>query len=117
MNRIAWTSDRPDVVLDGTTWERGAPIPHVRNVRASAPWAEVHRERGTRNRARRSIDTGVAIAASMRRLSAMREALAPDDPDADAREREALAALRVRVEIAATRRRLAEMRERIEAGS
>ena len=113
MNRIVWTSDRPGIVLDGMAWHRHMPMPTVRKARASQPWAEVHRERGTRNRARRSNDTGVAIAATRRRLAAMRDALTPDDPAEDARERDALAALRVRNEMAATRRRLAAARERI----
>lgn len=96
MNRIAWTSDRPDVVLDGTTWERGAPMPHVRNVRASAPWAEVHRERGTRNRARRRVDHAVALAWSLAHDDAAIDAALADDTDDDIHERLALAELRAR---------------------
>lgn len=92
MNRIVWTSDRPDVVLDGSAWHREMPMPTVRNPRAAEPWASVHRERGTRHRVTRRVDHAAALAWSL----AHDVDLCGGDIDAELTERLALAELRAR---------------------
>ena len=55
-------SHRETLPDDGPDTYRPMPMPHIRKPRASEPWREVHRTRGTRHRLTVRRDPVIALA-------------------------------------------------------